>query len=76
MFIIKFLGSTAGRWTRGIVGIALVVLGVVLGVALSGWWFILAAVGLVVFLAGALDVCLLAPLFGKPFMGRTLRASF
>lgn len=72
MFIIKFLGSTAGRWTRGIVGIALVVLGVVLG----GWWFILAAVGLVVFLAGALDVCLLAPLFGKPFMGRTLRASF
>lgn len=72
MVIIKFLGSTAGRWTRGIVGVALVVLGVVLG----GWWFILAAVGLVVFLAGALDVCLLAPLFGKPFMGRTLRASF
>lgn len=72
MFIIKFLGSTAGRWTRGIVGLALLVLGVVLG----GWWFILAAVGLVVFLAGALDVCLLAPLFGKPFSGRKLRASF
>jgi hypothetical protein len=72
MGIIKFLASTAGRWTRGIVGLALV--GV--GIALGGWWFILAAVGLVVFLAGALDFCIFAPLAGKPFNGRKLRASF
>ena len=71
MGIIKFLASTAGRWTRGIVGVALVVVGIVLG----GWWWILAAVGAVVFLAGALDFCILAPLFGKPFSGRKLRAS-
>jgi len=71
MGIIKFLGSTAGRWTRGIVGLALAVL----GIALGGWWFVLAAVGVVVFLAGALDFCLLAPLFGKPFNGRKLRES-
>ena len=71
MGIIKFLASTAGRWTRGIVGVALVVIGIVLG----GWWWILAAVGAVVFLAGALDFCILAPLFGKPFSGRKLRAS-
>lgn len=72
MGIIKFLGSTAGRWTRGIVGIVIAVIGIVLG----GWWFLLAAVGVVVFLAGALDVCLFAPLVGKPFRGRQLRASF
>lgn len=72
MALIKFLGSTAGRWTRGIVGLALLAV----GVALGGWWFILAAVGLVVFLAGALDFCIFAPLFGKPFSGRKLRASF
>lgn len=72
MFVIKFLGSTAGRWTRGIVGLALVGLGVLLG----GLWLILSAVGLVVFLAGAIDFCLLAPLFGKPFNGAKLRQSF
>ncbi|HOB58239.1 MAG TPA: DUF2892 domain-containing protein [Rhodoglobus sp.] len=72
MAIIKFLGSTAGRWTRGIAGLAL--LGI--GVALGGWWLILAAVGLVVFLAGALDFCIFAPLAGRPFNGRRLRASF
>ncbi|MBU1588326.1 MAG: DUF2892 domain-containing protein [Actinobacteria bacterium] len=72
MSIIKFLGSTAGRWTRGIVGLALVGLGVILG----GWWFILAAVGAIVFLAGLLDFCIFAPLVGKPFNGRKLRASF
>jgi hypothetical protein len=72
MFVIKFLGSTAGRWTRGIVGLALVGLGVLLG----GLWLILSAVGFVVFLAGVLDICLLAPLFGKPMSGPKLRMSF
>jgi hypothetical protein len=47
-----------------------------LGIVLGGWWVILSAVGLVVFLAGALDFCLFAPLAGKPFNGRKLRASF
>jgi hypothetical protein len=72
MSIIKFLASPAGRWTRGIAGLALLGLGLFLG----GLWYILAAVGLVVFLAGALDVCIFAPLFGKPFAGKALRASF
>jgi hypothetical protein len=72
MGIIKFLASNAGRWTRGIAGLALVVVGVILG----GWWWILAVVGAVVFLAGALDFCIFAPLVGKPFNGRKLRGSF
>jgi hypothetical protein len=72
MGLIKFLGSTTGRWVRGIVGAALAVLGFVLG----GWWIILGVVGVVVFAAGALDFCIFAPLFGKPFNGKALRASF
>lgn len=72
MTILKFLGSTPGRWVRGIVGIALLVLGGVLG----GFWWILAVVGLIVAAAGILDICLLAPLARKPLSGPKLRASF
>lgn len=36
----------------------------------------IAVVGAVVFLAGALDFCIFAPLVGMPFSGRKLRASF
>jgi hypothetical protein len=72
MRVLQFLASTQGRWVRGIAGIALVVVGGVLG----GYWWILAAVGAVVFAAGAFDFCVLAPLAGKPFSGRKLRLSF
>ena len=37
MVIIKFVGSTPGRWVRGIVGVALLILGALLG----GFWWIL-----------------------------------
>ncbi|MFM6977976.1 MAG: YgaP-like transmembrane domain [Micrococcales bacterium] len=70
MFLIKFLGSTAGRWTRAIAGIALLILGISNNLA----W--LSIVGLVVAAAGIFDVCLFAPLFKKPFSGKKLRASF
>ena len=72
MFILRFLGSASGRWTRGIIGIALLVLGAWLG----GYWWILAAVGAVVAAAGIFDFCLLAPLAGRPFWGKKFRASF
>ncbi|CAN5457986.1 hypothetical protein BH10ACT6_BH10ACT6_07630 [soil metagenome] len=72
MFMLKFLGSTSGRWTRGIVGTGLLILGATLG----GLWWILAAVGLVVAAAGILDLCLLAPLAHKPLAGPKFRASF
>ena len=72
MRVIQFLASPAGRWTRMIVGVALLTIGVLLG----GWWWLLAALGLVFIAAGALDFCLLAPLMGKPFNGVKLRASF
>lgn len=72
MPLIKFLGSTNGRWVRGIAGVVLVVLGVILG----GWWLLLVLLGIVFISAGVFDFCLLAPLFGKPFNGSALRASF
>jgi len=69
MFILQFLGSTAGRWARVFAGLILVLLAVLLG----GWWWILAALGAVFIAAGAFDFCLLAPLAGKPLQGRAFR---
>jgi hypothetical protein len=71
MFILQFLGSTAGRWTRATAGIILIVV----AIALGGWWWLLALVGVVFITAGAFDFCLLAPLVGKPSRGRKFKAS-
>lgn len=71
MPILTFLSSTAGRWARGVVGVALIALAVFLG----GWWLLLAAVGAVFVLVGLFDVCLIAPLAGKPFHGTAFRAA-
>ncbi len=38
--------------------------------AAGAWTVVLIAVGAVVFLAGALNLCIFAPLFGGPFSGR------
>jgi len=65
MSVLNFLASMAGRWTRGIVGAVLIVLGLTLG----GAGFVLAALGVVFVLVGIFDVCLLAPLFGWPPKG-------
>ena len=67
----KFMASTAGRAVRIIAGVALIVLGALLG---GGWWA-LAVVGLVPLAAGALDICLFNALFGKPLSGKVVRAS-
>lgn len=67
---VKFMSSTAGRATRIGAGLALIVIGVLIGGA--GW--ILAAVGLVPLLAGVFDVCLFAPLFKAPLAGKNVRS--
>ena len=67
----KFMASATGRGLRIIAGIALIVL----GISLSGGWWALAVLGLVPLLAGALDVCLLDPLFGQPLSGKAVRHS-
>jgi hypothetical protein len=70
MSLIKFLGSTAGRWVRAIAGLALVIWGVSAGMT------VLTVIGPVVAAAGVFDFCIFAPLFKKPFNGKKLRASF
>ena len=66
----KFVASTAGRPVRAIAGVALMVVGGLLG---GGWWAF-AAAGLVP-LAGASDICLFTVLFGEQLSGRVVRAS-
>ncbi|MHA6513479.1 YgaP-like transmembrane domain [Tessaracoccus sp. Z1128] len=70
--MIEFLSSTAGRITRAAVGVVLLVLAFVVG---GVWGWVLGVLGVVFVAVGALDVCLLAPLFGKPFRGADVRAS-
>lgn len=72
MRLIDFLASTTGRWVRGVVGAVLLVVAFVLG-GTVGW--ILGAVGLVFVAVGVFDVCLVAPLFGKPLRGRDIRSA-
>jgi len=66
-----FMASTAGRAVRVIAGVALIVVGGLLG---GGWWA-LAVVGLIPLAAGALDVCLFNVLFGQPLRGKAIRAN-
>jgi len=67
----KFMASTAGRTIRIIAGIALIVVGGILG---GGWWA-LAVVGLIPLAAGALDICLFNVLFRQSLSGKAVRAS-
>jgi hypothetical protein len=66
----RFMASTAGRLIRIVAGAALIVVGVfVMGNVLG---FVLAVVGLVPLLAGLMNVCVFAPLFGGPFMAKNI----
>jgi hypothetical protein len=72
--VFKFLASRNGRIVRIVVGAVLVAWGF-FGNFNSAWaGVILMIVGLVPLLAGIFDVCVFAPLFGKPFNGNKLRA--
>lgn len=72
MALLDFLGSTTGRWVRGLVGAVLLVLAFLVG-GTAGWVF--GVLGVVFVAVGVLDVCLLAPLFGRPLRGSDFRAS-
>jgi hypothetical protein len=69
---VKFMASPAGRITRVVAGIVLVVLGLLVVHGVGG--YILAVVGLVPLLAGLFDFCVFAPLFGAPMSGPKIRA--
>jgi len=67
----RFIASPAGRGTRVVAGLALILIGIGLVQGTVGW--ILAIVGLVPLGAGLFDKCVFAPLFGLPFAGPNLR---
>jgi len=71
MALINFLASTTGRIVRIIAGIVLIAVGLLVVQGTGG--IVLAVVGLVPLLAGVVDVCVFAPLFGAPFSGKAIR---
>jgi uncharacterized membrane protein HdeD (DUF308 family) len=77
MSFAKFMASPTGRWLRVIVGLALVILGVTLAFQPANMVLgvIIAVIGLVPLVAGAVDVCVFAPLFGAPLSGPKIRAA-
>jgi hypothetical protein len=70
---IKFMASTAGRIVRIVAGAALIAWGL-LGLGGTAG-VIVAVVGAVPLLAGLLDFCIFAPLFGAPLSGSAIRAA-
>lgn len=73
MSLVKFLASPAGRLVRIVAGIVLVAVG--LFVLQNSGGIVLAVIGLVPLLAGLLDFCVFAPLFGASFSGKAIRAA-
>lgn len=69
---VRTMASTTGRITRIVAGFALVAWGL-LGLDGAVGIFV-AVIGLVPLVAGAVDVCVFAPLFGNPFKGPEIRA--
>lgn len=66
----KFMSSIWGRGIRMVAGLGLIYWAYMLS---DFWVYVLAIVGLVVFLAGALNFCIFAPLFGGPFKGKDVK---
>lgn len=60
----KFINTTAGRIARIIAGLVLIVLGFLEGMNPGG--IILILLGLVPFLAGSLNICIISGLLGGP----------
>jgi hypothetical protein len=70
---VSFMASSTGRTVRVLAGIALVVWGW-LGIG-GATGMIVGIVGLVPLVAGVLDFCVFAPLFGAPLSGPKIRSA-
>jgi hypothetical protein len=64
------MAGPIGRLVRVVVGLALLAWGWTLASTI-GW--VVMVVGAVAFLSGALNLCLIAPLFGAPFLGKDVK---
>ena len=67
----QFMASTAGRVTRGVVGIALIVAGLLVG-GVGGW--VRGGFGVVLLAAGLFDFCIITGLIDNIWSGRKVRA--
>lgn len=67
----QFMASTAGRVTRGVIGIALIVAGLLVG-GVGGWVF--GGFGVVLLAAGLFDFCVITGLIDNIWSGREVRA--
>jgi hypothetical protein len=67
MAFARFMAGPIGRLARIIAGVVLIVLGLQAG---GTGGIILAIVGVLPILAGALNFCLIAPILGAPFSGK------
>lgn len=67
MSFARFMAGPVGRGIRVAAGLVLIVIGVAVGGA-GGW--VLAIVGLLPLMAGALNICVIAPLLKAPFSGK------
>ena len=65
----RFMSSTIGRLLRIVAGIVVILLGIFVARA-TVWTIVLIVLGLVPLLAGLVNVCVFAPLFGGPFSGK------
>ncbi len=70
---IKFMASAAGRVTRVIAGLVLILWGIMGLAGTTG--IVVAIIGLVPLLAGLFDFCVFAPLFGAPLSGPKIRST-
>jgi hypothetical protein len=67
-----FINSPAGRITRLVAGIALIIWGFIQLNSVFGFVFVV--IGLIPFTAGAFDLCLVSALLGGPISGTHVRA--
>ena len=68
-----FLNSSAGRLVRSVAGIGLIAWGYTLRGSPAG--IVLLVLGLLLFVAGAFDLCLISALLGGPISGARIRKS-
>jgi hypothetical protein len=64
---IRFMASPTGRILRIVAGSALIASGLLITGGPKGT--MIAAIGLLPILTGVLNICVIAPLFGKPLRG-------
>ncbi len=70
---VRFMASPAGRILRIVAGGAIIYLG--LSVIGGSNGRMITAVGLLPILTGAFNICVIAPLFGKPLSGSKVSTS-